>query len=206
MRAKTCAMTTAATGPITFPNRMQSCAGPGAAKDCEHVADAEQVRWQKAPRSKCSREHGQGSSACRCLYAAAWNVFITELTARLYNLAPIDSGADAHQDSGCAQTTTFRVMRTSNRGGAMPPGCASRDDRHGIVSGCGVAANSRTAASGAAYRAASVRHGPPWPLPASASRLFLSVFEPLRLRNAVLAARHPNTSPMMPAYQSWDSL
>ena len=50
----------------------------------------------------------------------------------------------------------------------MPPGYSSRDDRCGIV-GLRRSGTFATATSGAAYWAASVRHGPPWPLPGECS-------------------------------------
>ena len=55
----------------------------------------------------------------------------------------------------------------------MPPGYSSRDDRCGIVR---VAAQRHVCdgISGAAYWAASVRHGPPWPLPVNAPK---SIFQ-----------------------------
>ena len=55
----------------------------------------------------------------------------------------------------------------------MPPGYSSRDDRCGIV-GLRRSGTFATATSGAAYWAASVRHGPPWPLPVNAPK---SIFQ-----------------------------
>src|SRR5689334_9801382 len=56
-------------------------------------------------------------------------------------------------------------VKTSSGGRYDATDAAGRAHRRCKHSGFGVAANMRMTLSGAAYRAASVRHGPPWPLP-----------------------------------------
>ena len=59
---------------------------------------------------------------------------------------------------------------------------------------------SRTAASGAAYWAASVRHGPPWPLPASAS-FFRLAFERQQRGARAVGRAGPRVLPSGTAYE-----
>jgi hypothetical protein len=61
-------------------------------------------------------------------------------------------------------------VKTSSGGRYDATDAAGRAHRRCKHSGFGVAANTRMTLSGAAYRAASVRHGPPWPLPTTAFR------------------------------------
>src|SRR5215813_5967989 len=56
-------------------------------------------------------------------------------------------------------------VKTSSGGRYDATDAAGRAHRRRKHSGFGVAARTRMTWSGAAYRAASVRHGPPWPLP-----------------------------------------
>src|SRR6516165_7068859 len=80
--------------------------------------------------------------------------------------------ADPHRYPSGSRTTVLVngivVVEDCTHTGALP-GNVLRRDR----SGRGVAVSSRTAASGAAYWAASVRHGPPWPLPVDAPAVSL---------------------------------
>jgi len=60
------------------------------------------------------------------------------------------------------------MSRTSSGGRYDATDAAGRANRLSKHSGFGAAADTRMTLSGAAYRAASVRHGPLWPLPTMA--------------------------------------
>src|SRR6266446_9239656 len=92
----------------------------------------------------------------------------------------------------CAHTT-------KNRTEVLCPRVTRRSDHRGLHrSGCGVSGTFATATSGAAYWAASVRHGPPWPLPVNAPK---SIFQ-----NSILYYTGPRTqwAPLLLVGSGWE--
>ena len=119
----------------------------------------------------------------------AWVEIIIIGTHTLRAPVPIDSSIDTHQiqnvrRSSVRQKCCAHTKKTKRRVLCPRVTKDSRSLRH--RSGCGVAARFATATSGAAYSAAAVRHGPPWPLPVNAPK---SIFQKWKRAPLLLEGR-----------------